>query len=644
MPEYGQQAGTGRPTTVLIWDAEVEPPPGDWIVVLWRGIVGDFSPGSVSMPHLVEENADSLRKRYLSWIREFGEMRIGGQSLVERLESGSGFSYWWMTLLAEKCNYSKSPQIDHAIRLLALEDWASGLSISSVVLSTADARLAECLRLWCKELGLAFRRQKVVAKMKHRPWHVRLYKSLPYPGQALAWLILHLVRRWPLKGVGVDHWRGTGGRITFVSYLFNLDPVAASRGRFASRYWAHLPDALQQDACKTNWLHLYLQDELLPDAGKAADAINLFNRTAGGAQCHVTLDSFLTPGAVAGALRDWLRLMKIGSGLWPALLPPKAGMMDLWPLFRDDWRRSFSGQDGLSNHLNWRLFGAAMKSLPRQDVGVYLMENQGWEFALAHHWKAAGHGRLIGTPHSTVRFWDLRYFFDPLSYTGAGSLPMPDKFALNGPAAWRACANGGYPEERIVEVEALRYLHLESARADRGADAADVAHPLRVLVLGEYLPENTHRQMRLLERAVSELPPGTAILVKPHPACPVLASDYPGLAVDITMDNIALVLRKCDVAYTNNVTSAAVDAYYAGTPVVSMLDSDSLNMSPLRGHEDVAFVSSPKELACALQRAVSVPRSARKPHGFFNLDSELPRWRKLLAGSADSLSPTLTGS
>ncbi len=311
--------------------------------------------------------------------------------------------------------------------------------------------------------------------------------------------------------------------------------------------------------------------------------------------------------------------------------------MDLRPLFRDDWARSFSGQDALANLLYCNLLESAFKFLPRQDVGVYLQENQAWEFALVNAWKASGHGRLLGAPHSTIRFWDLRYFFDPRSYTrtGANLLPLPDMVAFNGPAMREACLRGDYPEECLTEVEALRYLHLER---DEGASKPVLSlaqGALRVLVLGEYLPENTHRQMCLLERAAQALPSGSVFMVKPHPGCPVRAEDYPALKLEITMEALPLLLGRCDVAYTNNITTAAVDAYCAGVPVVSILDPHNLNMSPLRGREGVLFVSRPGELASALRSAASAPRPPAMPQEFFTLDPVLPRWRKLLTSLSD---------
>ena len=144
---------------------------------------------------------------------------------------------------------------------------------------------------------------------------------------------------------------------------------------------------------------------------------------------------------------------------------------------------------------------------------------------------------------------------------------------------------------------------------------------------------NTQRQMNLLTQAAQSLPVAMIITVKPHPACPIHVVDYPNLCMTVTMEPIAKLLAECDVAYASSVSSAAVDAYCAGVPVVSVLDSNTLNLSPLRGFEGVLFASTPEKLAATLASAAAAPRTRDDRHKFFTLDPELPRWRKLIMGS-----------
>lgn len=630
MPEDKKKQPTC--TSLLIWDAEGAPPDGEWTPVLWREFVSNALPDAVSIPALFETNADLLRKRYLAWVYELSEKSIQGKRLVEHMQLRPGFSYWWMTLFAEKCNYIKSIQIVDAIRLMAFDEWATNKSISRIVLSTSNQPLVECIRLWCANLGVVFEWKRITKSIAPLSLVKRIYHAAPHVFQALAWLVRYLMDRWPLRGVGLKEWQQTDGRVTFFSYLFNLVPDATKQARFESRYWAHLPDELQREGCKTNWLHLYINDALLPTSKQATETICAFNKTGFGEQRHVTLDTFLSFRVVFRILRDWCQLLWIGFSLRKKLCDEQENALNLWPLFEDDWRRSMFGQIAIRNLLALNLLESALKCLPQQQCGVYLQENQGWEFGLIQAWQARKHGRLIGTPHSTVRFWDLRYFFDSRSYRRKGShdLPMPAQVAFNGHAVFKAYKEGGYPEDQLVEVEALRYLHLGEAEVEDRFTQTQKNGAMRVLVLGDYLLDNTQRQMNLLVQAVPSLPTDTIITVKPHPACPIHPSDYPSCDMTVTMEPIAKLLTECDVAYSSAATSAAVDAYCAGMPIVSVLATNTLNLSPLRGYAGALFASTPEELAVALISAASTPNTLRSQQEFFTLDPQLPRWRKLL--------------
>ena len=620
-------------TKVLIWDAEDAPPPvKERLTVLWRAFADISDVNVVSIPSLIETNAENLRTRYLTWIYDLGEAKIRGKRLIDHLEIRPGFSYWWMTLLAEKCNFSKSPQINDAIRLLAFEHWLDKRSLSSITLVSTNAGLAEILRIFCRQSGISFGHHPRPLVKEQIFWAKRFYRLLPYPVRSLTWLVIYLVTRWPLKSVGITEWRASTGKVAFISYLYNLVPDAVQKGCFESRNWGPLPNNLRQKNCKTNWLHIYVVNDLLPNAAKAAASIRQFNITGQGNQIHATMDSFLSLTVILKTLRDGFRLLSMRRLLRLKLISTDVTKFDLLPLFQEDWTKSFEGPDAIGNVLNLNLFESALGSLPQQQVGVYLQENQGWEFALIHAWQAAGHQRLIGFAHSTVRFWDLRYFFSPQSYCDIGQpgVPRPHSVAVNGAAARDAYLAGGYPEHELLVVESLRYFHLlEPGVADRQAVDQPGA-PLRILALGDYVASNTEKGVRLLEKAAQFLPVDAIFTIKPHPACPVAPLDYPCMKMTVTMAPVAQLLAACDVAYSCSNTSAAVDAYCAGVPVVSMLDPDILNLSPLRGCEGAIFARTATELAEALLTCAAMPASSGKALAFFALDSGLPGWRKAL--------------
>ena len=81
------------------------------------------------------------------------------------------------------------------------------------------------------------------------------------------------------------------------------------------------------------------------------------------------------------------------------------------------------------------------------------------ELSFVNAWKKHNHGKLVSVQHSSVSFWDMRYL-NPYSKT---NLPFsPDFFAVNGNSARRHFENFNYPTDKVIELEALRYMKLGS--------------------------------------------------------------------------------------------------------------------------------------------------------------------------------------
>jgi surface carbohydrate biosynthesis protein (TIGR04326 family) len=581
----------------------------------------------------VEENAIILREKFLAWLYELGEAKIDGVRLIDRLAITSELSYWWMTLLIEKCNYSKSKYIDDAIKFIAFVDWSLSQPIKRVTLNTPNESLAVCIEKWCESKKIAFNRiRPTKSSPKFFGWKW-FYDRLPYPFQAIGWLTRYLINRWPLRGVGLAEWRQTTGEITLFSYLSSLMGIH-ERG-WENRYWTKLPEVIRRTGRKTNWLHLYVDDGSFKSPRHAAKMLRSLNATKQCMQVHTVLDSFISIKVIVDTVSQWFNLVCQDRYLRKKLQKLDKSSLSLWPLFEKDWRLSVSGSVAMNNLLTLNLMNSALRNLPPQLRGVYLQENQTWEFALIHHWRRQHHGLLVGFPHSTVRFWDLRYFFDRRIYqkSGARDFPLPDFVACSGRGVFDQYEQGAYPVDKTLAVEALRYLYLAEPKSDaRRAEqeqGTTLGHPTRVLVMGEYLLKNTQHQLALLIEAIPYLS-SMRFVVKAHPFCPINPSDYPNLGLIFSTAPLPQLLAECDVAYTSAVTSAGVDAYCAGIPVVSVLDTDALNLSPLRGLGDVQFVSSTKALASALISAAARPRGTTKPSLFFTLDTQMPRWRKLL--------------
>ena len=110
---------------ILIWDYNEEPPQGFDTVFLWSGSTDEYGATEkyVDVSRLVEQNADSLRSRYCMWLDNLGKLATAKKSVIEVLRIEPWVSYWWMSLIYERCNFEKSPHINDVIKYIALADF-----------------------------------------------------------------------------------------------------------------------------------------------------------------------------------------------------------------------------------------------------------------------------------------------------------------------------------------------------------------------------------------------------------------------------------------------------------------------------------------------------------------------------------------
>ena len=390
---------------------------------------------------------------------------------------------------------------------------------------------------------------------------------------------------------------------------------------------------------ETNWLHHFLFSSIVPNVRTSINIARTFNNNSSRQGCHSFIDSYLSPRLVLRAFKKWIRLILVSWKLREIheLFTPEGSNAWLWPMLRRDWLSSIKGKTSIINCLWIELFDAALEDIPHQYNGLYLCENQGWERAFLHAWRKHGHGKIIGVPHATVPFWHLYYFDDPRTINARDdfSQPLPDQLAVNGPMAWEAFLESSYRTEQLVEVEALRYLNLvgltkniETDFSKKNTHQSD-PHKIKILVLGDMIPLSNHQLLCDLEKIMQILPNHYSLTFKPHPGLDVNMKNYPNLAIQITSEALENILCSFGLVISANSTSASVDAFLAGLPVIIRVDGSSLNLSPLRGQDGVCFVSVVDDYVKAIN-SITTSETGNHKQDYFWIDPHLPRWKALL--------------
>ena len=109
--------------------------------------------------------------------------------------------------------------------------------------------------------------------------------------------------------------------------------------------------------------------------------------------------------------------------------------------------------------------------------------------------------------------------------------------------------------------------------------------------------------------------------------------DFPNLNGELSIRPIEELLKISDIVYSSLITSAAIDAYCFGLPIITLLDGKTLNMSPLRGVKSVYFVTNSEGLSTTINALKTAVLDTKE--NYFYLDPSLPRWHKWLTDDFD---------
>jgi surface carbohydrate biosynthesis protein (TIGR04326 family) len=615
-------------TSLTIWADDDPPPANSGSVALWQAFLPDDAPDNwYSMPDEVHRNRESLRTDYLAWLHEAGVATVGGVPLVDRMAIRPGLSYWWMTIPADNSIESNSPAYI-AVRLMALADLADRLGVTSMRIVTSDRSLARLLRDWAKSTGRAHETQ-----LGPRPRLTResIYRAFPFLA-ALRVVIGHAGIPRQVKSISEVSTVAAGQHgICLVDYMAHFAPGAVDEGRFASNYWGPLVEMLDNLDEPVRWLHISADLASSGVVTRDDELVGQFDANAT-RQTHDLLHRHLTWAVLTQSCRDYLRVRWFGISARPRarIFFDARSSTSFWQAFQNAYRDQFFGKTAMLNCLWLNLFEASLGRMPHQRLGIYLFENQPWEMAFIHVWCRAGHGELLGVAHSTTRFWDIRYFKDHRdlwSETGANPMPWPERVAVNGPLMQDACHVARYPDQRLVEVEALRYFGTEHAIPPRSS-----VGPLRILVCGDYSPVAAQRMLDLVNKSLEVTDLSMEISYRPHPTN---ARQNVHLHPDCRLDlasTIQEALDGSDLVVTGAMSSVSIEAVASGLTTVIVGDAHAFLTIPVDGASNLQFVTTVQGFLSSFRHlAERGALIAKVANDYFRLNSTLYSWRRVIA-------------
>ena len=487
------------------------------LVILWNSYQ-KYNENYISIPQYIDENSVALRSKYLNWVENLGDLIIGGNSL-ENLLSNNSLSLWWLSLLQEKNVFSKSLGITNSIKMIATLEILRDYSFKEITLYTSNLFLKEVITEFAKNNQIKLSIQTNILCRLREPFEKIANSKLLFIFKGFIWILRYAYTRYPLKGLGIDDWINTKGKITLVNYTQNIENQSKETQNFKSRYWGSLPDKLIEMKQDINWLNIYIKDKNLPTSFVAKKKFKKYNFDKN--HNHIFLDSFISIRLIKRVLLKWIRFVFKVYPISVSKDLPKIDKVNFYPFISIDWNNSFFGPSLVSNILYLELFNKAFKSLPKQSLLIYLYENISWEKAMIYSWNKYKHDQVVAYAHSSIRFWDLRYFHSQSYYIRPNLKKYtPSLVGVNGILAKRSLLKGDCPRKMIIELEALRYQYLNFIERKVSNENCNLDYKnLKILFIGDYVHSNNRYMLKLLKKLLSKKQfYNHEIIIKPHPS------------------------------------------------------------------------------------------------------------------------------
>jgi surface carbohydrate biosynthesis protein (TIGR04326 family) len=603
---------------------------------LWNDV---YSPSNefssfkvVSLPQEVEKNSIDLKHRYLSFVDKLSHQVVDGFSLIDNFKFREDFSFWWMTEFQEKQHYGNKSPIYSVLRLMILDDFLSNEkeNIEKIIICDIDDYfVSEILKDWATSNNVLVSGD---FKRFNKTTIFSFFNLVFSIITAILSIFLVYIKNIRLKNANIDK----AYNISFWGYLLNFNGLISEKSGFKSQYWNNLVKHLEDKNLRVNWMHFWLKSSTPSSVSLDESLVKVKNYMLNYSNSfHYIINSKLPLSLIIKTYFDFFKLIKLVVIIKKISFFENRGVLNYKFAYAPMFYKDITSRQGLWKILYFNLFDSLLAKMPFQRLGFYLQENNSWEFAFLYAWKKYKHGEIIGIPHTTIRFWDLRYFSIDSNLPTNFEKPLPNKIGVNSIYARNSLNFYTKKNIDIIDLEALRFSYLLKTKRLRLNNK--LKSKLVLLIAGDYDVYSTKCLIKLFLSLNKETLNKFDILFKSHPGF------YDNSIGDIKSNNFKIVneqfgdlLLLSDVLCTTNSTTAAVEGFCCGMKVLIHFSNESLNMSPLKGFSNVNFFSDHFSLDGLLNEIFedhlhSENRNLNSEDYFF-LDEELEKWDSVIYG------------
>ena len=142
---------------IILWDSlRSAPTSSDSLTILWVKKTDPKDDKKLSVINYIENNEKLIRKLFLEWVYEFGNLKIKNKTLIEVFKIDFNLSYWWFTPIALKNNLSDDNVINNVIKIIAFEQILKKIKNESISINSKNNLLTECIKDFCERKKIDF--------------------------------------------------------------------------------------------------------------------------------------------------------------------------------------------------------------------------------------------------------------------------------------------------------------------------------------------------------------------------------------------------------------------------------------------------------------------------------------------------------
>lgn len=642
----------------LLMGPGLEATEGD--VALWEG--RDEKGKAFSLENLLDQRLLQIRKEHMQWAYDIGMLKVGDKNLQAALECGDTPSQWWASLIYER-HPKLSPQLYPIYKLRTLELLLDEKGYNELCLVGGPHRIRKILETLCAAKGVRFRFKKgpYSHAYESKSRLGRLYSLIPAPLQALIrlahwqWTIkrkLPPVNKLPALSIDGSSQKPSA---TIATYFPNIDLHAAGEGRFRSRYWESLHEAINKEAHRerpkgphfVRWLLIRFPSPDL-DFTECIRLRDLFQKEGRDGLSFSFLEEFISAADIRASLARWVKLSLQSLRLrnkFAANCVTSGSNLNFWPFMRSQWYESLAGWRSLERCLFNCAFKRYSKIAGPQRWTLFPLENCPWERMLTNASRQIkNNGQVYGAQHSTIRPTDFRYFDAPETFiTPECAIFQPDVIAGNGASACDQWHRNEMPPRRLKQVEALRYLYLAETKAAMEQQDSDIppqaGEPLepckgkKLLILTSFFADETTAHLRLVKDAMGKgYLDDFQLVLKPHPY--LMPDDWleslpekQKERIFVSHSPLSLELTPGTSVWASNSTTAALEAAIKGLPIMVMAPYKDFDLCPIQDVPGLLRTATSSDVKTCLAHL----KPLQLESDYLDLNPDLSAWRKLLA-------------